>query len=677
MGSWRMGQSTMVEENRNTVKNGQAGQQGMRFSLPLCLVVAGVVFPLLRFHASWPPEGYVELSALALQWSVGLILTGSFFVAIRALFKVLSSRRPGLVRWGPLRTADLLSSAFAIFFVVFLWQVLMRCQRGELWDKDGIVCLARGVFWGTAFLPLFLILTHPGRSVAKIKMGILAIEGACAGALALFLLWFSLPIQGLVSKKTTESPVRHVLLYLSDTTRMDSVGMTLEGVSLTPHIDAFSRGAIVYTHAYANAPWTLPSHASFFTGLLPAEHGACSGNLWLDEDVETLAEAFQKAGYVTMAFSDNALVGPGTNLDQGFDRFYPVYLDGAWFGSDLERFLVRIVHETDKRWGGGKAPLAQLIDRVGVPLGTAPMVSRRVLSLLSGHGFGSRPFFFFINVMTPHTPYNVTELGRKAASQYVTHQRVDSLDGFDETWLEFADYLCGGDRLSKEDIEALRGLYWGEVAQMDKAFGILLNGLEGLGLDKQTLLIFMSDHGEEFGEHGFLSHHYCVYDTLLRVPFILRCPWEEGTSRGETRGTAWALVGLPSLLSRLTGVPWDPEDRGMETQGQYAQHGYFLKRVESHIPETTLRETLDERLVWRLKGNKKYIVGSRNGVEIYDLSEDPGEMTDLAKGGGAEMNVKSLPMGEASEHWLAEDRKTSNLRMSPDTRKKLEQLGYL
>ena len=143
------------------------------------------------------------------------------------------------------------------------------------------------------------------------------------------------------------------------------------------------------------------------------------------------------------------------------------------------------------------------------------------------------------------------------------------------------------------------------------------------------------------------------------------------------REAPWALAGVPSLLGSLMGVEWHPEDRSGDTGGQYARHRYFLNLVQSHFPNARLEEELDERLVWRLNGNKKYILGSKNGLEIYDLTEDPGETRNLAGGESPNKDSGTLPFLKKDALWLAEEIETSKPRMSPGAKQALEQLGYL
>jgi len=304
-------------------------------------------------------------------------------------------------------------------------------------------------------------------------------------------------------------------------------------------------------------------------------------------------------------------------------------------------------------------------------------VSLRVSGLFNRHGNGKRPLFVFVNDMTPHTPYMLTQTGETAASRYVSSERIQMLDGFDETWIEFADYLCGGNRLSRQDVEALRAIYLGQLETVDESFGTIWNALRDTGMDDKTLIIFTSDHGEEFGEHGLLSHHYCVYDTLLRVPFILRCPWKEDTCRGEERKDIWALVALPKLVCHLMGIPWNQPDRSKETAGQYFRHHYFLNLVESHFPEAALRNELDERMIWRIQGGKKYIFGSRNGLQIYDLSTDPGETNNMALQKAFEEGEKTVPFTEKDKAWFTREIERSDVRVQPAALKALKDLGYL
>ena len=145
MGSRRVGEPDLAQEDFSAVKDERLRKRLRTLpSVPAWVLVVSVAFPLLRIQNAWPPRGYVDMAALALQWTGGLLLVGAVFSLISRTLAVIPWKREWVSSWGCDRIADALSSAFAVFFTVFMWQVLLRCQKGELWDRDGLVCLARG-----------------------------------------------------------------------------------------------------------------------------------------------------------------------------------------------------------------------------------------------------------------------------------------------------------------------------------------------------------------------------------------------------------------------------------------------------------------------------------------------------------------------------------------------------
>jgi arylsulfatase A-like enzyme len=260
-----------------------------------------------------------------------------------------------------------------------------------------------------------------------------------------------------------------ILLVVLDTVRVDDVSAYGETAGTTPTVDALARVGIRYAHAYSNASWTLPSHATLFTGLLPHEHGVRIGSNALREDIPTLAERLHAAGYETVSFSENPWLGEGNHMSRGFERF-----------TALDKY--------------GLGP-------------TGPDVGEVVGDWLRSRR-DDRPFFLFVNIMDAHADYKVRDvnpfLPAGVTSEAARHVSQDP-----------RDYICAkgaGD----SDLLILRALYRGDVHAADAKLGRVLARFPA-----PPITVVLSDHGEMFGEHRLVGHDIGLADALLHVPLVI------------------------------------------------------------------------------------------------------------------------------------------------------------
>ncbi len=303
----------------------------------------------------------------------------------------------------------------------------------------------------------------------------------------------------------------HIFVLVLDTLRFDRVGVYGES-KLTPHLDRLAKSSIVYRNAISTAPWTLPMHASLFTGLYPHEHGVSWGHYRLDERQPVLAELLTERGYHTLAVSNNRLLSRDNGFARGFDLFLETPTD-----VHLKGWRLALRCATPRRiaeWLG----LPQLVAEDAGSAWTNWLVKRH----LKTQSAADRPLFAFINYFEPHDPYlppqpyfesHLTPAQRDAARQL--HQTQDDL----------AAHACGVTRTFDEDqIQLMAALYDAEVAYQDAMVGDLLKTLEESGLLQTSWLVVTSDHGELFGESNMVFHTAGSHYQLLHVPLIVRPP---------------------------------------------------------------------------------------------------------------------------------------------------------
>jgi len=295
----------------------------------------------------------------------------------------------------------------------------------------------------------------------------------------------------------------NLLLIVLDTLRADHLSCYGYKRSTTPNIDRLSRNGVLFEHAIANSSWTLPSHVSLFTGHLPHEHKAD----WLtafDGRFPTLAEMLASKGYITAAFSANTdYVSPEWGLGYGFTHF-------EVYGSSFADWAVRTIY--------GKRLALNLLPRIGyfdIPgRKTASEVNREALSWIDG--VKQRPFFAFLNYMDMHDPYLTVAPYR---TQYSDNPAKGDIINF-----QFGILFRRKPHLTRHDVQSEIDAYDGCLHYLDKKLGELISGLAKRGLDRQTLIIITSDHGESFGNHDLFGHGNSLYFESLHVPLIFYWP---------------------------------------------------------------------------------------------------------------------------------------------------------
>ena len=287
-----------------------------------------------------------------------------------------------------------------------------------------------------------------------------------------------------------QSPLPNVLLITLDTVRAANMSLYGYSRSTTPSIDRFAERGVVFEHAFATAPWTLPSHASMFTGRWPHELSAGFATP-LDGTHPTLAEFFGGRGYATAGVVGNLqYCGADTGLVRGFDTYidYPRSLGEVASSSTLVRtvannFRLRRLIQND-----------QHLDRV-----SAEQLNTRALSWISDQG--DMPFFLFLNYFDAHEPYlPPPPFDRRfgAGRQYGRHSPLHHW-----LWNPAIGHGKMGNAERPEEIDA----YDGSLAYLDYHVGALLDALEIRGILNDTLVVTTSDHGGEFAEHSVVERN--------------------------------------------------------------------------------------------------------------------------------------------------------------------------
>lgn len=482
----------------------------------------------------------------------------------------------------------------------------------------------------------------------------------------------------------------NVAVVVIDTARAADALSTAPTVM--PTLSRLADEGTAFGNAFASAPWTLPAHASLFTGTYPSKHGAHGDHTHLDDGYRTLAEAFAAAGYETLAVSNNTWITDEFGFDRGFETFWK-----GWQYLQSDTTLPPVNHElgfTEKlrtaaeRLFGG-SPLTNAVNlcyrELVQPRGDngAVRTTDRIESWLDDRR-GDRPFFLFANYLEPHIEYRPP---RKYAERFLPGH-----DSFEEALAVRQDpraYNVGKYDLTDRERALIRGLYRGELAYVDDALDRLCRALQAEDEWQDTVLVVLGDHGENIGEHGFLGHQYNIYDTLLHVPLVVY-----GGAFVDSAPNDETFVQVPDVVPTLLDAA---ELDAPRLRDQCQAHSFYpgapggRERVfaEYIAPQPSVG-TLEaqfgdlpdyaydyDRTLRVIRTDEyKLIHGSDGLEELYRVADDPAERIDRSE---AEPERTEELRGELEE-WLASfDHADASDQVSVTgaTRERLSNLGYM
>jgi len=454
----------------------------------------------------------------------------------------------------------------------------------------------------------------------------------------------------------------NVLFVVMDTVRADHLTPYGYGRPTTPGLADFADEATVFEEAVAPAPWTLPVHASLFTGLYPSQHGANQENPYL-ESATTLAQTLSATGYDTACYSSNAWITPYTHLTDGFDdqdNFFEV-MPGDLLSGPLARAWKtmndndRLRAIADKLVSLGNVAHEYFAGGEGADSKTPAVVDRTKAFVEDADDW-----FAFINLMDAHLPYHPPD------------EFVDEFaPGVDSTAVcqNSKEYNSGARDIDDDEWEAIRGLYDAEIAHIDAQLTRLFDWLKAEGEWEDTTVVVCADHGELHGEHDLYGHEFCLYDPLVNVPLMVKHPDLSADRRSDTvelvdlyhtvldavdvtggdpaapGDTAIARDPTRSLLSAdyraFDGVADPDPGQAAAPDGAYGFVEYSrpvveLKQLEEKAAAAGIDLSEDSRFYSRMRAARrpdaKYVRIDRIEDEAYRLDEDPAETTNLADG---------------------------------------------
>lgn len=340
-----------------------------------------------------------------------------------------------------------------------------------------------------------------------------------------------------------------IIFIVLDTQRADRLGCYGHSRPITPNLDRFAGSGTLFEQAISPAQWTIPSHASMFTGLYPTSHGVTQSSQSLSSGQPHLVQILSKLGYDTVGFCNNPLVGV---LNNGFKRgFQSFYNYGGAFPS---------VPDTSNPWPWPVSRIAeaytQFLRRISYPIqnfiGQSDLAFRISLNawltplwskMANFKGQNERsvqdivhflqdreenrpdqPLFLFLNLMETHLPFWAPSDFVDQVAPYFRHSKEARTIMRDWNREAYRWAMPLAEPLTEMEDRVLNDMYDAEVAYQDHYLGQLFEMLEHRERRRDTLTIIVADHGDGLGDHGFFGHAFAAYQELVHVPLILHWP---------------------------------------------------------------------------------------------------------------------------------------------------------
>ncbi len=412
------------------------------------------------------------------------------------------------------------------------------------------------------------------------------------------------------------------LVILLDALHAAHLGCYGGSPETSPAIDRLAGLGTRFDQAWSQASWTLPSTVSLFTGLYQETHGIQFGvgleDLRLHDAAVTMAELFAAAGYDTACYTQNPFAGSHYGLDQGFAAFTEVRGDGPGMADDVAALLA------------------------------SP---------------GERPRFTYVHFRRPHTPFDPSE---RFVESFVDADYDGPVTGTED---DVADHNGGRHPMTEADLGHHVGLYHANIRHVDQSVGRILSAVD----TEQTLIVLLSDHGEAFDEHGRLGHNWMSFEEYVHIPMLMAHP---SLPRGAVIDAPVMTIDVLPTLAELFGLPADP--RRLQGTSLAPMLAGAAAPDRDAVFTSARVDAGGRRHLAVFDGTHKYVHVLPEGQGwLFELKADPGERVNLAEERpqvAARLRGQLLRWHEGQAALFVAD---ADGEMDPETRARLEQLGYL
>ena len=411
-------------------------------------------------------------------------------------------------------------------------------------------------------------------------------------------------------------PYKNLILISLDTVRADRLSLYSPDLETTPFLKQIGERAAVFENALATSSWTLPSHASIFTGQTVAQHDTDAHTMRLSEQALTLTEILQRAGYLTTGFVGGPYCKSKYGFGQGFDHledrldFFEYHTTFDRFGAArLLRFQLPAVWRYLFRADGRR---------------TGRELNKAVLPWLKSPP--QKPFFLFINYFDAHDPYDfapefLPRFTGRSCDYRTLSKRLEKI------------YYGGALRydyqtIPTEERECLLAYYDSQLFYLDQRVAELFETLQSTGLLEDSVVVLVGDHGEEFFDHGGVLHRQTLYQEVLKVPLLLYAPGLLAPARYSQNVSIVDV--LPTVLT-LLGVNAAAPTAGINLIEAGGLRQLDERSLTAALHGNAALEGIDLKAV--IQGRFKLVLASKPAPRIpnalYDLEADPQEQVNL------------------------------------------------
>lgn len=452
----------------------------------------------------------------------------------------------------------------------------------------------------------------------------------------------------------------NILVIVMDTARAANFSLYGYQRSTTPNLEQFAQESVLFKHAISTAPWTLPSHASLFTGFISYIHGSTHGKtedtyaIPLHESYNTLAELLNLHGYISAGVVANtACLPPSSGLDQGFNYY--------WWGRSRDDVLLLPTVCLPVLGSNSNNYLKSIC---GVTtLNSAKRINKIAISWLKKHR--NQPWFLFINYMEAHgikylpSPY----------SKLFTKPPLPSLPKNPEESKVIA--------ASNEKVERMLSWYDNQLASLDNQIALLFESLKEMGLFEETIIVVTADHGELFGEHGDFGHEFWLYQELLHIPLIVKYSFKKHSGSvihkivQNTDIFAELLQQAGIIIpSNIQGQPFSEVTHPIISEVERPLRGAAMwpDRYDRDLKALYSEQIAGFKLIQSSDGRK----------ELYNVKNDPTELNNIFDAQKVEIIEIELNKYLASLQELrAAKQRYEHKKLDKATIERLRALGYI
>lgn len=413
----------------------------------------------------------------------------------------------------------------------------------------------------------------------------------------------------------------NILVILADQHRADCIGVYGNPDIRTPHLDALAAEGVRYERCFCPYPVCTPSRYSLLSGRYVHDHGGSSNRCTLRSEIETYPKILRQGGYRTAAAGKMHFTP--TYLDVGFDRMVLSEQDGEGRWDDdyhrelMAHDLVDFNDLEDQRREYRAQARSEYWQHCGALASNLPRefhstewIARQALQILDG--WGPEGNLLMVGFIKPHHPFDPPEELKDLYDPAALTLLPGWTPGCAAHDLALNKGYFPHDKIDEAQLRRAMAYYYATIEHVDMQIGRMIDLLRHKGVLDNTLIVYTSDHGEYLGSHHLLLKGGYMYDPLVRVPLIIRCP---GAARGGVSKNLVSLVDVPTTVLHQAGLAPDPAMQGLNLGDEDA--GREMVFAESARGSQVMVRTADRKL----------ILGDTPQVRLFfDLKDDPLEM---------------------------------------------------